>query len=255
MEAEFDRYAGSYPDLLRDPIRGRFAAGERFYHQRKWDVLSDWAASLGFDLAEAEWLDAGCGQGELLRIGRSFVRRAIGCDPSAGMLAGAAGVEVIRQEAPDRLPLDDSCVDLVTAVCVYHHVEPELRGVLTREVFRVLRPGGLFAIVEHNPLNPVTRAIVRRLPVDAGARLLGARTALGLMRRSGFRPVGRRYFLVVPERFFGRLGRCENALMGLPLGGQYAAVGSKPGAGQEARRAASLARIASRASMSTGLTR
>ena len=57
---------------------------------------------------------------------------------------------------------------------------------MTREAARVLRPGGVFAIIEHNPLNPATRLIVRRLPMDRNAILLGARETRRLLRAAGF---------------------------------------------------------------------
>ena len=65
----------------------------------------------------------------------------------------------------------------MTAVCVYHHVEPGDRAPLTAEIRRVLKPGGMLAIIEHNPLNPVTRAVVKRIPLDRDAQLLSAREA------------------------------------------------------------------------------
>jgi hypothetical protein len=35
-------------------------------------------------------------------------------------------------------------------------------GVSPRRLVRVVRPGGVAAIVEHNPLNPLTRLVVAR---------------------------------------------------------------------------------------------
>ncbi len=95
------------------------------------------------------------------------------------MLAHAAPVAVVAQPDPARLPFADAEFDFVTAVCVFHHVEPAGRPALLAEMTRVLRPHGLMMIVEHNPLNPVTRLIVSRTPVDQDARLLSA----GAVRR------------------------------------------------------------------------
>lgn len=47
-----------------------------------------------------------------------------------------------------RIPLEDSCRDLITCIHVLHHVK-DLAGVL-RELFRVLEHGGLLLIVEHD---------------------------------------------------------------------------------------------------------
>ena len=227
MDAEFDRYSSEYAALLRDPIRDRFAAGAQFFHERKWILLRDWLRTLGFETASETWLDVGCGRGELLRIGRPQFARAFGCDPSAGMLREADELEVIRQDAPDRLPVDDEAVGLATAVCVYHHVPPADRPALCAEVYRVLRPGGWFCIIEHNPFNPATQLIVHRTPVDADARLLTARASRKLLEGAGFEPAETRYFLLFPERIFRRAARIENALTSLPLGGQYAVLARK----------------------------
>ena len=46
MSAEFDNYARDYNDLLKDPIRDRFAQDGMFFHWRKWDLLSKLLAAL-----------------------------------------------------------------------------------------------------------------------------------------------------------------------------------------------------------------
>ncbi len=231
MAAEFDRFSSVYDQLLHDPIRERFAPGSSFFHERKWVLLRDWLRQTGIDLTQITWLDVGCGRGELLRIGRPYVGRAIGCDVSAGMLDGSDDVEVVHQPAPDRLPFADGRLDLVTAVCVYHHVPLADRPRLSSEVFRVLRPGGWFCIIEHNPFNPVTQLIVSRTPVDADARLLTARRASRTLREAGFHPIRNRFFLFLPEGLFRKMGRFESLLSGVPLGGQYGVMGRKPSSG------------------------
>src|SRR5205823_5259609 len=96
-------------------------------------------------------------------------------------------LNVVLQPEPDRLPFGDASIDWVTAVCIYHHVPQPDRAALTTEARRVLRPGGIFAIIEHNPLNPAVQLIVRRTPVDEHAELLTAGCARRMARRAGFR--------------------------------------------------------------------
>ena len=227
MSAEFDRYARDYDDLLRDPIRDRFAGRTEFYHLRKWLVIQDLFRRRSTSSRELCWLDVGCGKGELLHLGKEHFRTAMGCDPSAEMLRECAGLAVTHQPEPARLPFDDQSFDFITAVCVYHHLGPVERVALTNEANRVLRPGGLFAIFEHNPANPATRLIVSRTPVDSNAVLLPARESRDLMRTAGLAPFETVYYLYLPQRLFEFAGKLERLLAGVPLGGQYAVFGKK----------------------------
>jgi SAM-dependent methyltransferase len=238
MNTEFDRFAARYDELLKDPVRDYFAPGSTFFVTRKIEVLLDAAARLGIDTRRATWIDVGCGQGQLLRAGRPHFAQARGCDISVGMLGRTAevsevsdtsdtSIQVVAQTDPVRIPFDDGSADVVTAVCLYHHVPRESRARLTADIRRVLRPGGVFVIVEHNPVNPVVQLIVRRTPVDEHADLLTAATARRLMREAQLSIVDTRYFLYVPERMYRWGRRAEKALEVVPLGGQYAVFARK----------------------------
>lgn len=222
---EFDHYARQYEALLRDPIRDRFEGSAGFFHRRKWELIEAFLDRRGWLHSGRAWLDVGCGKGELLALGRHRFSRVAGCDPSREMASGAA-VEVRLQERADVLPFEDGSFDLVTAVCVYHHVKEAIRPALTREIRRLLRPGGICCIIEHNPFNPVTQIIVKRSPVDTDASLLSSGTAAACLREAGCSVIGRQYFLYFPERVYGRLARVERALASFPLGGQYAVFGT-----------------------------
>ena len=215
---EFDRLARQYDELLHHPAREMFADSAGFFHQRKWEMIE----RLRLDVAAAEWLDVGCGRGELLRCGAGRVRRAAGCDPSAEMLAAAAGLDVRWQDDPARLPYADASFDLLTAACVFHHLAPPEQAALAREMRRVVRAGGLVVMFEHNPFNPVTQWIVRAAPVDRGARLLTAGRARQLLAGAGLRADQTLYYLYLPERLYRRAAGLERALKRIPLGGQWA---------------------------------
>ena len=228
-QPEFDRYSPSYEELLKDPIRDRFMGNESgFFHERKRDLIRNYFRAQRTDTRGLRYLDIGCGKGELLSLLRDDFAQVAGCDPSAGMLSFAQGAEVRVQNDPAVLPFDKEEFDFVTAVCVYHHVPPSARAGLTREISRVLKPGGTFAIIEHNPYNPVTRKIVSRTPVDADAILLKPGETQEWMRQSGFAPRSLQYFLFLPKPIY-RLGgqRLERAIGWIPLGGQYAVFAGK----------------------------
>lgn len=225
---DFDSYAAEYTTLVRDPIREKFASSNRFFFERKLHVIRDFYRRRGTDLRTQHWLDVGCGQGDLLRLGQSEFASAYGCDPSAGMLDSCRDLQVRQQHTVDSLPFEDHSFDLITAVCVYHHVREHQRLQFTKEVLRVLKHGGVFCVIEHNPLNPVTRLIVSRTPIDADAQLLTATRTRHVLSAAGSEILETRYFLLLPERIYGYVGFIENALGRLPLAGQYSVFAKAP---------------------------
>ena len=223
----FDAYAANYRELIRDPIRDKFASGGGFFFERKIQIIRDFFNRAGIDTRELSWLDAGCGQGDLLRCGQQYFKTVVGCDPSEGMLESCEDLQVLHQPDMEKLPFPDASFDFVTAVCVYHHVAMDRRSLMTAEAFRVLRSGGIFCVIEHNPYNPATRLIVARTPIDADASLLTASATRRLMSGSGGRVLEGRYFLLFPEPIYQVAASAENLLGRLPLGGQYAIFSQK----------------------------
>lgn len=101
-------------------------------------------------------LDVACGTGRFL----SFVKdsfpgiHATGLDLSPPYLDAAArtlrrwdGVELIQGNA-ETMPLADASVDIVTCVYLFHELPRAVRGRVTSEIARVLKPGGLCLLVD-----------------------------------------------------------------------------------------------------------
>jgi len=226
---EFDSYSPGYEELLKDPIRDCFTGQQSaFFHERKRDLIREYFRRRKVNTRSLRYLDVGCGKGELVSLLREDFGYLAGCDPSSGMLESASGFDTREQTDPDRIPFETETFDFVTAVCVYHHVPLASRLSLTREIWRVIKPGGVFAILEHNPHNPITRLIVGRTPVDADAILLRSAEARECMRQTSFMPESLQYFLYFPEFLYRRGGRwVEAALAKFPFGGQYAVFATK----------------------------
>lgn len=98
-------------------------------------------------LAGRRVLDLGCGKGRFGRRLTDSGAEVIGLDLSAAMLAQAQGLGRVRASAR-RLPLANGAFDAVIAVEVFEHL-PALGEVLA-EAFRVVRPGGVLAVIDKN---------------------------------------------------------------------------------------------------------
>jgi len=215
-------------------VRGMFARVARRYdvanHLLSFNIDRLWRARtvrrVGHILVRpgARVLDICCGTGDLLfALDRQCRTPVFGSDFCHPMLV-AAREKVARRRARAglfeadalRLPLRDASLDLVTVAFGFRNLANYRAGLA--EMRRVLRPGGMAAILEFSePPNPVFAALYhfysrRILPLIGGA-LSGSRDAYTYlpesvrtfpsaeelavaMRRAGFREV--RY-----ERFTG----------------------------------------------------
>jgi SAM-dependent methyltransferase len=92
-------------------------------------------------------LDAGCGTGAGLEWLRRY-GRATGIDLSEDALrfSRQRGVPRLVQGSVERLPFADGCFDLVTSFDVLYHLWVADASVAVNEVFRVLKPGGIFLL-------------------------------------------------------------------------------------------------------------
>ena len=221
MSSEFDAYGRSYDDLVEHSIE--FAGRDHdFYLEAKADALLDLVRRALGDPASLDALDVGCGGGLMHRF-LGPLGKLRGVDVSVALVeearAANPGVEYAVGDGTE-LPFPDDAFGLVFTVCVLHHVAPVDRPPFVAELARVVRPGGIVAVFEHNPLNPLTRLAVHRCAFDEDAVLLGSREATRRLAAAGLRPFERRYLLLTPWR--GRVAAgAESLARGVPLGAQY----------------------------------
>ncbi|HXH44708.1 MAG TPA: methyltransferase domain-containing protein [Bradyrhizobium sp.] len=226
MAELFDGYHDNYRDVVQSSIDFSGLPHD-FFMRAKADLLRELIARrLGTD--RPDMLDVGCGVGSLHPLLHGVVGGLSGIDVSSASLVQARarnhGVDY-REFDGRKFPFADASFDLVTTICVMHHVAPAEWARFIAEMRRVTRPGGLVCVIEHNPYNPLTRLAVARCEFDRDAVLLGAGTTRKLMAASGLREIGARHFLLLPwEAKPAR--RLEKALAGVWLGGQYAAFGT-----------------------------
>lgn len=135
----FDQWASTYEDSRL----------QRVFFDRIHEATL--ALATGIVPHPASVLDAGCGTGKLLRRARVFWPEAqfTGVDPANGM------IEMAKRLTPgatfftgmaEALPLQDASIDLTLSTTSFHHWQDQAAG--TREIARVLRPGGYFILVD-----------------------------------------------------------------------------------------------------------
>ena len=228
LPTEFDRHSTDYEVAVERAI-GFAGQSHDVYVQAKAHKLLELARRrLGREPDSV--LDVGCGIGLTdVHLAR-HVRSLHGVDPSEAM------VERARSLVPDveytvaagaELPFEDGRFDVVFASCVLHHVKRGERAGLLGEMRRVVRPGGLVVVFEHNPWNPLTRKVVRDCSFDDGVELLTRADVSAGLRAAGLELTDAEYLLFFPWRT-ALTKRIERRLTRVPAGAQYVVAGRVP---------------------------
>jgi SAM-dependent methyltransferase len=227
MTELFDSYRSNYREVVQSSIDFS-GLPHSFFMRAKADILRELIAQR-LRAEKPAMLDVGCGVGSFHPLLRGMVGRLCGIDVSTASIAQARADNTdvdYRDFDGVNFPFRDAGFDLVTAISVMHHVSLTGWAPFVSEMCRVVRPGGIVCIIEHNPLNPLTRLAVSRCEFDKDAVLLSAGTTLELMSKAGMGEIGTRHFLLLPwEARPARL--IERVLSSLPLGAQYAAFGTR----------------------------
>jgi ubiquinone/menaquinone biosynthesis C-methylase UbiE len=224
---DFDRHVDTYQRSIDHGI-GFIGVEHDVYLRAKAAVLFDLFNQVG-PPKSLSVLDVGCGIGAFSKHIVSRVGELHGVDVSGESIVRAAQAlpnGVFTAYDGSRLPFSDGRFDVAFAVCVFHHVDRRDRPALAAELRRVVRPGGLVAVFEHNPWNPLTRLVVRRVTFDEGVELLTAKETCGLLRNAQLEEVSSRFILFAPSAA-GFVTSMEKRLGRLPLGAQYVAVGRR----------------------------
>jgi ubiquinone/menaquinone biosynthesis C-methylase UbiE len=226
MSALFDDYDKSFGAVVQSSIDFS-GLPHSFFTAAKADALLELIATRWHGVHKPHMLDVGCGVGEFHPFVRGMFGRICGADVSAASIAQARiRNPEVQYDAyvGQSLPYDSASFDLSLAICVLHHVPPAQWVGFLREMRRVVRPGGLVCLIEHNPLNPLTRLAVMRCEFDRDAVLLRAGRACALMADAGLHDVRSHSFLLLPSAA-PLARRIEHGLRRIPLGAQYIASG------------------------------
>lgn len=220
-KAEFDKIAREYETLFKPWLKIAGAPREYFARSRV-----NWLSSL---LREQEFvprrvLDFGCGTGMSLSLLADILEaeEVTGLDTSEESLAvarEAVGSRPVRLATPaSYLPQED--LDLVFCNGVFHHIPVAEQPAAMNYVYRCLRPGGMFAMWENNPWNPVQAFAMKRSEIDENAVPLPPPESHRLVQTQPFRVIQTDYLFFFPG-YLGWLQPLEKWLTRMPLGAQY----------------------------------
>ena len=229
MEPLFDGYGETYDEAMKKSI-GFMGQNHDYYTAAKVAHLLDILRRRLGDPRNLRVLDIGCGVGKTDRFLAPDLGALTGVDVSPASIERARRENPqVRYEAYDgkTLPFAEASFDAAFLICVLHHVLPEDRVALLAEVRRVLKPGGLLLVFEHNPFNPLTRLAVARCAFDRDAQLLSRGLSARVLAEAGLSVFEKRYILVSPFAFKGAEW-IERRFRQAPLGAQYYVGGRKP---------------------------
>jgi SAM-dependent methyltransferase len=218
----FEKYKQSYVAEVEQSIGFAGQSHDFFIRVKADELVASCERQLG-SLKERSVLDVGCGVGLMSRYVGNHFGRLHGIDIAPGVVEQASAQVPkgkFRLYDGKRIPFEDDTFDVAFTVCVLHHVPPTQWESLVSEMARVLKPGGLLYIFEHNPYNPLTRRAVNHCPFDEDATLLTRGRSHALMRSAGLDVTDARYVLFFPWEGSG-FRTIESGLRWLPLGAQY----------------------------------
>jgi len=229
LRAEFDLLADDYHEQHRANV-AITGEGPDYFAAYK---VADLAALLrSHGLAGGRILDFGSGIGNSV----PFFRRHFPASSLHCADVSERSMDIARMRFPGAeqyitvgasIPLPTGSQDVVFSACVFHHIPHGEHQHWLAELRRVTRPGGLLAIYEHNPLNPLTVRAVNTCPLDVNARLvrpgvLRQRAVLG-----GWGQARIAYKLFFPSALKA-LRPLEQRLQWLALGAQYRLEARRP---------------------------
>lgn len=109
--------------------------------------------------SQTKILDLCCGSGQATQVLVQYSQNVVGLDASPLSLRRAKNnvpeAEYVEAFAED-MPFADDTFDVVHTSVAMHEMKPEQLRQILQQVYRVLKPGGIFTLVDfHVPTNPL----------------------------------------------------------------------------------------------------
>jgi len=201
----------------------------KYFNELKYQYLIDYFNKKKIDIDNRLLLDFGCGSGHGLEYWQKYFKKVVGVDTSINMLKYAVknAPNCLKIQAPPyKLPIKDNSFDIISAICVFHHIPKINFKSLLNELYSKLKSTGWLFIFEHNPLNPYTYYNVTHSPIDRDAEMIRASELKKNLTATDFKFEKIEYIVFYPE-FLKSLKATEKFLRWCPLGGQYVLIARK----------------------------
>lgn len=224
---EFDRFAHNYEALFKPWLKIAGASREFFARERL-----RWLSTLLTDsqITPKRVMDFGCGTGMSLLLLTEVLgaEQVIGLDTSEDSLAVAAGSVANRsvQLATPREFVPRGDIDLIFCNGVFHHIPVAERPEVMEYIYQCLRPGGVFALWENNPWNPVQLLAMKLAKLDRNAVPVSSPETHRLMSFPPFQVIRTDYLFFFPG-WLGWARPLEKWMRNIPLGAQYQVLARK----------------------------
>ncbi|NET01862.1 MAG: class I SAM-dependent methyltransferase [Sphaerospermopsis sp. SIO1G1] len=109
--------------------------------------------------SDSEILDLCCGSGQTTEFLLQLSNNVTGLDASPLSLKRAKNnvpLATYVEAFAENMPFTDNSFDLVHTSAALHEMQPQQLRKIIAEVYRVLKPGGIFTLVDfHPPTNPI----------------------------------------------------------------------------------------------------
>jgi 2-polyprenyl-3-methyl-5-hydroxy-6-metoxy-1,4-benzoquinol methylase len=214
----FDTYATDYERALAKNLKF-VPGGTDYYYKNRVSIL---ARCIGELRPPKKILDFGGGIGLAIPHLLSFFPDAeitITDESSESLRVATGRYPSIQATVPSELPRN--CFDVAFVAGVLHHVQPSMREGVVDQIVGSIVPGGLIVFFELNPLNPVTRQLVRMCPFDCDAVLMRKTEVENLCRSNSSLTLTHSHYTVFFPPLLKPLHSLERLLRWCPIGAQY----------------------------------
>lgn len=222
-EPQFDKFADNYRDIHKENIKNLSEFDSNYFAEYKVKIVKD-----SLEECPKNILDFGCGDG----ISCEFFRKYFPDSTITGIDVSSESIKIAENKQiqnssfinydGNKLPFESDSFDVIFVACVFHHIAKQNHKSLIHEFRRVLKKGGRVFIFEHNPLNPLTRKVVKDCVFDKDAELIYAKSFKKMAVKLEFRDIKINYTLFFPRfNIFKKCFPFEKNLKWCTLGAQY----------------------------------